>query len=337
MITRHWYQKNLQDAMFPVERKPVFWDDKNGRQFEIKGHYAIIDTERNHTLSVVTDKYRLITNKEAYRLADLIIQGVFEGRTISDFICFNVRLSKTRGSCVIDLIIPHNYLQPFGDVNESWTPFLRITNSYNRKSVLRYEIGFCRWICLNGMIFGKRGFTISVRHNELDLFGDYERIVTQARRSIGTIDSIWKALSGQLIQLRAIRIPFEMVLPLYCRVFDIQVVEDADETRIGNHPMRARRVLQSARQYFDDLGNNAYAFLNVMTDYATFPAHLSEHSVNVNYLQRRVGLWTEEFLAAYSREDFSLEKYIGEEALESGWILEKWANDPYICDETPMV
>ena len=323
MIKREWKKKDLGIAMFPVEEQPVYLENRFGSRKRINGYYAIVDVERDNTLAVVTDRYRLVRNKEALDLADLIIRGVFTGHTINDFVCYNVRISKSRGSCIIDLIIPNNFNKLFEDDNESWTPFLRITNSYNRNSVLRYEIGFCRWICLNGCIFGQKGFTISIRHDELEYRDNYERIINEARLKMGSIDSIWQTIINRLNTLRSIEVSQMLVLPLFCKVFNIHIdKEKLTPSQIEGLSIKTKQILNSAKEYFEEMGNNAYALFNVMTDYASFPANMSESSVSVHNLQHRVGNWVDEFIEAYNKEGFSLSKYIGEVAIDAAFYME---------------
>ena len=321
MITRNWEKKDISIAMYPVAQQPVC-RQRDGKR--IPGYYEIIDVERDNTLAVVTDRYQLIRNEEAFDLADLIIRGVFPNHSIHDFVCYNVRVSRSRGSCIIDLIIPNNFKDVFGTGNESWTPFLRITNSYNRKSVLRYEIGFCRWICLNGCIFGQKGFTIAIRHDELEYHENYKKIIEEARSKMGSIDSIWETIIRRLEELREIEISRMMVLPFFCKIFGIKIDKDSmTDAKRENLSVRANQILNSAREYFDELGSNAYALFNVMTDYASFPADFSETSVTIHNLQHRVGAWVDEFIEANKQDDFSLSKYIGEDAMDAAFYMEK--------------
>ena len=329
MITRTWKEKDLSIAMFPIEERNISWQDYYGHNHPIPGQYAIIDSERQRTLAVVSDRYKVILNQEAYEFADIIIRGVFAGKTLNDFVCYNVRVSKSRGSCIIDLIMPNNFSEIFGDENESWTPFLRITNSYNRRSVLRYEVGFCRWICLNGCIFGQKGFTISIGHDELESYERYDEVIARTRKEMGTIDSIWKTIVARLEKLRQIEISELMVLPLFCKVFNIRV----DEKKITppqreQLATRAKQILHSAKEYFQEMGSNAYALFNVLTDYASFPAGFSETSVTIHNYQHRVGNWVDEFLAAAGKESFSLSKYIGEDAMDAAFYMEKLVSRP---------
>ena len=324
MITRTWKQKNLGEAMFPIAAYPVSWNAPYGGSHPIHNQYAIVDVERSNTLAVVSNRYKVISNKEAYELAELIIKGVFGNYTLKDFVCHNVRVSQSRGSCIIDLIIPNNFAQVFGNENESWTPFLRITNSYNRKSVLRYEIGFCRWICLNGCIFGQKGFTISIRHDDLEYYQRYDDVIEEARRKMGNIDSIWKDIVRRLEALKAIEMSPLMILPLFCKVFGVKIDEKKITPAMTEMlTMRTKQILNAGKEYFNEMGNNAYALFNVFTDYASFPAGVSEGSVTIHNLQHRVGDWVDEFLAAYNQDGFSLSKYIGEDAMDAAFYLEK--------------
>ena len=324
MIKREWKEKDLGIAMYPVEERPVCQDSRYGNGKRIPGYYAIVDVERDNTLAVVTDRYQLISNREALDLADLIIRGVFTSHTLDDFVCYNVRVSKSRGSCIIDLIIPNNFHELFGDENESWTPFLRITNSYNRNSVLRYEIGFCRWICLNGCIFGQKGFTISIRHDELEYYDNYERIIKEVRMKMGNIDSIWQTIINRLNALREIEISQMMVLPLFCKIFNLHFDKDKlTPGQVESLAVRAKQILNSAKEYFAEMGSNAYALFNVMTDYASFPANMSDTSVSIHNLQHRVGAWVDDFIAANKQVNFSLSKYIGDEAMDAAFYMEK--------------
>lgn len=91
-----------------------------------------------------------MTNQQAYDQASDIMKKVFQTTRLEDLICLNVTMPSSRSFCHIDLIHKDADFLPWE--NDKWTAFLRITNSYNRTRLLRFEPGFCRWICLNGMI-----------------------------------------------------------------------------------------------------------------------------------------------------------------------------------------
>ncbi len=51
-----------------------------------------------------------------------------------------------------------------GGPSDTYTPFARITNSYNGSRALRIAVGFMRTHCENGVIFEEEAATVSVPH-----------------------------------------------------------------------------------------------------------------------------------------------------------------------------
>ena len=112
--------------------------DKNGRPRRFNGQTAIIDKQTQNTISIVSDSYKFISNREAFEFADDIIIKIFGNRfSPHDFKPYNIRMSKSKGNCRIDLIIPYDNKQAFPELKDSWIPFVRISNSYNRTLVLK--------------------------------------------------------------------------------------------------------------------------------------------------------------------------------------------------------
>ena len=101
-------------------------------------HFAVVDVERTRPFAVVTDDYELITNEQAFEQAEAVMRRVFNTTSIRDFECLNVTMPKTRSFCPIDLIHRSADFNPWEE--DSWTAFLRISNSYNRTRLLRFEL-----------------------------------------------------------------------------------------------------------------------------------------------------------------------------------------------------
>ncbi len=176
-ITREIQQANLKEVFFQVEELPIAAQYFFSGFKTIPGYKAIVDAETGTPISVVSEDYRLITNKEAYEIATKLIPKLFKGMTIGNFQVFNVLMPKSKGACIIDLILPADSKNPFFKQDDCYTPFIRIWNSYNKTTKLKFEIGFCRWICLNGCIFGEVGFKFSAAHTKQHLGFDVEEIV----------------------------------------------------------------------------------------------------------------------------------------------------------------
>lgn len=323
MITRQAILRNLEEVFFPVEEEPISWGNFMGTGHHIPGYKAIVDVERGKTLSVVSRQYRLVLNQEAYQLADHVIRVVFKDKTIHDFECYNIYMPASRASCRIDLIIPNSYNKLFGNDKESWTPFVRISNSYNKTSTLKFEIGFCRWICMNGVIFGQIGISFSLTHTSIITPKEITRLIESARIRIGNIESIWQSFEKKMAELKEIQMPISVALAIYCKVFGV-VAEEGKVTEAQKEvlAMRAKQTIRISKEYFKELGNNAYAMMNVLTDAATFPEWTNNITTYIDSYQRRVGKWVDIFLNEHKKKDFNLTQYIGEDYLNTAFYLE---------------
>lgn len=317
MIVREAEHFEFNEAFFPVGEQPIYCDVR-GRHRVIPGYKAIIDEERGNTLSVVSDKYKLVYNADAFKMADYVIRVIFEGKTLQDFYCYNMLMPQTRGHCRMDLILPNNFNRLFGKKNESWTPFVRISNSYNKTVALRYEVGFCRWICKNGVIFGQKGVDFSINHSGRINYDDINMLVESAKRRIGSIGSLWDFFEDRMKLLQGIEIPLTSALGIYCKVFNMHVnKEEISQLQKERLALRAKQIVKASKDYFSEQGNNAYAMLNVLTDFASFPAWTNSRANYVDGYQRRAGKWVDEFISLHKKSVFSLDSYIGDEYLKA--------------------
>lgn len=327
MAQREWKEKNIDEAFFPVEALPVHWyDEYSGTRKKIPGKVVILDTQQSNPLAVVSDKYQIVTNEDAYHLAEYVIRRIFPSVSLSDFLCYNVLMPKTRSYCRIDLIIPTAKYSPFANKTDNWTPFVRISNSYNRMLSLKYEVGFCRWICLNGVIFGQQGITLSINHDDKLTLSDIRRKIDQVK-GVAQIDSLWNDFTEKMVMLKNIEVCDWMVFPMFCKVFDITVAEDEmSDNQKENWRVKIDHISSMAREYFDELGSNAYALMNVFTDYASFPVAAPNNATLIHAYQRRVGDWVDNIKQERKKADFNMSDYIGQAAIDTAASIEQLVN-----------
>jgi hypothetical protein len=307
MSTKPWEPINPGKAFFPVELRPVFMPSTGDANTQIKlpRHFAVVDIERNHPFAVVTDDYELVTNQQAYDQAAEIMKQVFQTTKMEDFACLNITMPASRSFCHIDLIHQSSNFEPWE--KDKWTPFIRITNSYNRTRLLRFELGFCRWICLNGMIFGAKSIEYSYSHTK--------RGTDRVHRFVENIGDIRK-LEAQLIerlhQLRRYYVPESNMLAILCRAFDIRIGKDVLEKPRRVEALRVLRnqVHQLTKNYFSEIGPHGYAALNVLTEYATQPAGVIAPEASMHSLQQKCGNWMDDFIYSIQNPSFSFENYL---------------------------
>lgn len=306
---KKWQPKDPAEAFFPVELRPLYMPSSTvmNHHLRLERHFAVVDVEREKPFSVVTDDYALVTNQQAYEMADEVMRQVFRTTGADDMACLNVTMPKTRSFCHIDLVRKSSDFSPFE--NDKWTAFLRISNSYNRTRLLRFELGFCRWICTNGMIFGQKSVEFSYAHTRQSMGR-----VKSFRDNIGDIRTLESALSGKLRQLREFAVPEEAMLPIACRAFGISLrPEELDKVRRVESLVAIRdRIRELTGSYFSNMGGNGYAALNVLTDYATRPVGVIAPEASMHGLQQKATDWMDGFLSAIQSPGFAFDRYLAE-------------------------
>ena len=58
-------EEGLHAVMFPVQTVGVFAETEPGRRDPIPGKRAVVNTDSRRVLSVVSDQYRLLSNRTA--------------------------------------------------------------------------------------------------------------------------------------------------------------------------------------------------------------------------------------------------------------------------------
>ena len=289
---------DLKNVLFPVECRSIYLasdsdesgDDESRPSLpttyrRIRRFRAVVDIQRDRVFAVVAEDYRLVTNAEALDLGKSCFGKVFSQPTARSMKVFNVTTPSTRSFCHVDFIHEQGGFEPWQ--GDKWVPYLRVTNSYNRTKPLRFDLGFCRWICTNGMIFGSKHIRFRYLHTK-GAVGSVEFHTT-----FGELKQLEKEFIEQVHNLKRYYVPEDVMLALACRVFGIRASRnDFEKPRRAEQLTEFRdRVLSLTRTYFDALGSNGYAALNVLTDFPTRPlAYISPESM-VDRLQKRSGDW----------------------------------------------
>ena len=269
-------------------------------------HFAVVDVQRNEVFAMVTEEYDLVTNEQALEVGRDCFRVVFELTEVDKMQLYNVIMPQSRSFCHMDFVhqdAEHDYFE-----NDPWTPFLRITNSYNKTKLLQFDLGFCRGICRNGLIFGKENIIFKRSHSRSTEKHLREQFVLRR----GTFAKLEKEFRESLKTLRVNPFPRGFVWPLVCKVFDIKIPSDTASAKTReNFDRRRSEVAALTAKYFDALGDNGYAALNVLTEYATRPPVEVSPDVRINALQIASGIWMEDFSRQIQRPTFSFVDYLG--------------------------
>ncbi|MEI7676457.1 MAG: DUF932 domain-containing protein [Bacteroidales bacterium] len=299
---------NISEILFPVECKPVFLENQRKPLSGFKAITASIPEKGEVTFSVVSNSYELITNVDALEMGKTIHKKLFPDATSNSFEVFNVISPDTKSFCQID-IIDKNYALNIWE-KEVYLPFIRIQNSYNRTRILKFDIGFCRKLCDNGVIFEQGTVSVNFRHTKTSFKG----------MDITNIDvSHLKRLEDDFIQhaKKSVKINLarKYFVPLAAKVLNrnFNLKEKNEEKR--------KLILEKLNEFIlqielysdryintENMGETAYAFFNVITDYASNNDKL--HANAINGLQASCGNWLNLIDSKVSEPKFSWEKEV---------------------------
>ena len=303
---------NINDVLFPVELRPVFVENLKGDLFSntfrpIHGFCAVIAVDNDYVFSVVAQNYKLVANEEAIRLGEICFEQIFTLINKKDMKLFNIIMPKTRSFCHVDFTYDKGIFSPF--TADPWMPYIRITNSYNRMFALNFDLGFCRGICRNGVIFGKKNIEFKFHHNRAGKNPEAEFSLRA-----GEFANIESQFIESLKNLKRYHVPRKFMWPLTCKVFEYTITETPSERQQQIITGRKERVTLLSHKYFDSLGENGYAALNVLTDFATRPVGVISAEGTIDLLQKKTGEWIIDFVEAIESRDFVFEKYLGDYA-----------------------
>ena len=280
---------NIKELLFPVKCKPVFLENQSK---PISGYRAVtgeLENNQEAIFSIVSDNYQLISNQDAIDLAKSIHARLFPNASSASFEIFNIIVPKTKGSCHIDIIDKNYTLNVWAQ--EVYIPFVRIQNSYNRTLPLKYQIGFCRKLCDNGVIFEQNLVSISMAHTRQSFRNvDLSNIdVSHLKRF--EADFIKKTQKSAEIEL-----PRKFFLPLAAKVLNRNFnLNEKDEKKRKLTEQKLNEFAYVIENYTDKyiraelLGENAYSFFNVITDYASNAEHIQARTKHE--MQVKCGTW----------------------------------------------
>lgn len=299
---------NINEILFTVKCNPVFLENI---KHPIPGYKAITgEVIKNfyRVFSIVSDNYLLITNQEALDMGKEIHAKLFPEAKSESFEVFNVIAPQTYSFCQID-IIDKNYSKNIGG-KELYVPFVRIQNSYNRSRKLKFDLGFCRKLCNNGVIFEQEIISININHTkqsvkELDL----------SKIDVSMFKYYIEDFTRKTQLAAQIKLPRRYFLPLSAKILNRRFnLKDKNEKRRNQTVHKLLEFIYFINEYTDkyvkdpDLGETAYTLFNVVTDYASNFNKLQASMING--LQTNCGAWLNMIVNKSSQSDFSWDKEI---------------------------
>jgi len=288
---------SLENVTFPVQSRPLYSDIEvagHHKQMAIDSHKVLFNVISGKALSVVSRDYQVVTNEQAVEMGKRCCRELFGLDEAADLEVFSVDAPSTGSYCFIDLVHKGYTMNLWdsGQKPEVYIPYVRVTNSYNRTRALKFDIGFCRKICFNGVIFERQtiSFTFShVRHElqpsaiKFDIKkGLLEKLINEFRHLTKTV--------------KETEIPLDYAFQIVSGVLGIPDEEAAKNEKNPERMAETLRLVNQCRETVDRyLGENGYAVFNAMTDIASHVRPCRVFPREKNAMQRLAGEWLRDF------------------------------------------
>lgn len=344
---------NLDELFFPVDKRSVFWEMAEESsapepweisetneciQLEIwhlnkkkqsdkkpidpewtDRYYAIVDREESNLFTIVSESYLLITNKVAYWISLAIANYLFKKPDANEnfeFVPYKKWLREDRASCEISICRSINYNQP--NLIDGWCSGVTMLNSYNKSVALTYYVGFFNPSYRISILLPQYSISLKLKKDSSILKQIAKQLAGNAITNL--IQGMEKAFLDKLDKLQNTPMDGNMFLAFFCKFFHIsrrriERLNEIDEAR------RKRTFINDKKElYIKKYGQNAYAFLLGISDYIS---NYDDKRFNESYLFYHIqaGEWADDYLEKASKPDFSLYKYIGEDAMNTAsWL-----------------
>lgn len=233
-----------------VEQEPIYTEEG----IQIAGYQANIrDTDRK-VLGVVTDRYKVVQNTEAFSFTDTLLGEGVRYETAGSL----------QGGRKVWLLakLPQEYII----AGDRISPYLVFSNTHDGSGAVRVAITPIRVVCSNTLNLAlqtaKRSF--SMIHT-----GDIREKMKEARDTLLLADRYMDHLGKEIEKLRMQKLTDTQAEEYIKLLLPSEEIESVQQLR---NIKRLREDMR--RRYFDapdlqDVGKNAYRLINAVSDFAT--------------------------------------------------------------------
>lgn len=258
---------NSKDALrlaglnWKVLQEPVYTENEE----LIQGYKANVrDTDRK-VLGVVTDRYKVIQNEEAFAFTDTLL---------GEGVRYETAGSLQEGRRVWMLArLPREFI--IG--GERISPYMVFSNTHDGSGAVKTALTPIRVVCNNTLNLALR---TAKRSWSMIHTGDISGKIEEAKNTLLLADEYMTALGQEFENLRKIKLSEKQVLDYIKSLLPME----------ENYSLLQKRGVEKLRadmkmRYFDapdlkDVGNNGYRFVNAVSDFAT---HSTPRRKTANY------------------------------------------------------
>ena len=232
-----------------VEQTPIY--TPHG---QVEGYRANVRNTDGQVLGVVTDRYKVIQNTEAFAFTDELLGSGVRYETAGSL----------QGGRKVWLLarLPREFII----AGERISPYLVFSNTHDGSGAVRVAVTPIRVCCNNTL---NLALSTATRSFSMVHTGDVKGKVAEARQTLFMADTYMENLGREFERLRKQKMTEQQVQEYIALLLPIE--EGASDITAKN-VTKLRNDM--AARYFDapdlkGLGNNAYRFINAVSDFAT--------------------------------------------------------------------
>lgn len=229
----------------------------------ISGFKANLRSTDNQVLGVVSDRYKVVQNEEAFAFTDALLGEGVRYETAGS-------LQDGRRTWILAKL-PQKYIISGDEI----TPYLVFMNSHDGSGAIKAAMTPIRVVCMNTL---NLALSTAKRSWSTNHIGDIKGKLEDARYTLLYADQYMAELGKAIDALNRIKISDKKVYEYIDELFPL--VEGASEQQKKNL-LRLKEDVKM--RYFDapdlkGVGKNGYRFVNAVSDFATHAKPLKERA-----------------------------------------------------------
>lgn len=247
---------NSKDALrlagldWNVVQQPIFTEAEQC----IQGYKANVRDSDGKVLGVVTDRYKVVQNEEAFAFTDALL---------GEGVRYETAGSLQEGKKVWMLArMPHEYIIS----GERISPYLVFSNTHDGSGAVKVALTPIRVVCNNTL---NLALNTAKRSWSMVHTGDIKGKMQEAHDTLFMAEKYMDNLGKEFETLRSIKLSDKEIMDY------IEILLPCEEGASSQQVKNIKRLRDDMKmRYFDapdlkDVGNNAYRFVNAVSDFAT--------------------------------------------------------------------
>lgn len=233
-----------------VVQEPIYTNTRE----QIEGYQANIRDLDRKVLGVVTNRYKVVQNQEAFAFTDSLL---------GEGVRYETAGSLQDGRRVWLLAhMPHEYIIS----GERFDPYLLFSNTHDGSGAVKVALTPVRVVCQNTL---NLALSTAKRSWSMVHTGDIKGKIQEAKETLRMAEDYMNHLGQEFESLRKKKLSDQKVMDY------IEILLPSED---GSTPQQTRNLKRlredMAQRYFDapdlqDVGKNAYRFINAVSDFAT--------------------------------------------------------------------